>query len=107
MHALNRTPSSARADATIWASRMSWKGRTFDSRRDLTFSEIHRRVAWGIVGLLPGQATYCILVVSRCVARADLAKGPSGRAVASRPPRPGKNALAHHDLTLSMQSVEG
>src|SRR5512142_1372719 len=33
---------------------MSWKGRTFDSRRDLTFSEIHRRVAWGIVGLLDG-----------------------------------------------------
>src|SRR5512132_871669 len=54
MHALKRTPSSARADATIWASRMSWKGRTFDSRRDLTFSEIHRRVAWGIVGLLDG-----------------------------------------------------
>src|SRR5512135_722097 len=54
MHAWNRTPSSARADATIWASRMSWKGRTFDSRRDLTFSEIHRRVAWGMVGLLGG-----------------------------------------------------
>src|SRR5512135_2006210 len=54
MHAWNRTPSSARADATIWASRMSWKGRTFDSRREVTFSEIHRRVAWGIVGLLDG-----------------------------------------------------
>src|SRR5271157_582289 len=37
-------------------SRMSRNGRTFDSLSDLTFSEIHRRVAWGIVGLLAGTA---------------------------------------------------
>src|SRR5437763_1223584 len=48
------TPSAARADATILASRISWKGRTLDSRRDLTFSEIHLRVAWDTVGLLIG-----------------------------------------------------
>src|SRR5512147_1469149 len=54
MQALKVTPSSAKADLTIWASRMSWKGRTFDSRRDLTFSEIQRRVAWGMAGLLDG-----------------------------------------------------
>jgi hypothetical protein len=32
---------------------MSWKGRTFDSRRDLTISEFQRRVGWDTVGL-PG-----------------------------------------------------
>src|SRR5271157_1514357 len=37
-------------------SRMSRNGRTFDSLSELTFSEIHRRVAWGIVGLLAGTA---------------------------------------------------
>ena len=48
------TPSAASAASTISASRMSWKGRTFDSRRDLTFSEIHLRVDWDTVGLLVG-----------------------------------------------------
>src|SRR5512135_3387114 len=54
MQALKVTPSSAKADLTMSASRMSWKGRTFDSRRDLTFSEIQRRVVWDTVGLLAG-----------------------------------------------------
>src|SRR3954453_7524848 len=54
MRSLKVTPSSASAVSTVWASRMSWKGRTFDSRRDWTFFEIHRRVDWGIVGLLAG-----------------------------------------------------
>src|SRR5271157_2147763 len=35
-------------------SRMSRNGRTSDSWSDLTFSEIHRRVAWGMVVLLAG-----------------------------------------------------
>src|SRR5258705_12616810 len=46
------TPSASKADLTIVPSRMSWKGRTFDSRRVLTFSRIHFRVAWDIDGLL-------------------------------------------------------
>src|SRR5512135_2206839 len=54
MQALKVTPSSAKADLTMSASRISWKGRTFDSRRDLTFSEIQRRVVWDTVGLLAG-----------------------------------------------------
>src|SRR5205823_12921848 len=48
------TPASAKAAWTMSASRISWKGRTFDSRRDLTFSEIQRRVEWDTVGLLAG-----------------------------------------------------
>src|SRR5512143_2924007 len=54
MQVLKVTPSSAKADLTMSASRISWKGRTFDSRRDLTFSEIQRRVVWDTVGLLAG-----------------------------------------------------
>ena len=55
---------------------MSWKGRTSDSRRDRTSSEIHRRVDWGIVGLLaetgldrestnrcPKEADTCLFLV--------------------------------------------
>ena len=51
---LNVTPAAASAELTIAASRISEKGRTFDCGSDLTFSEIHRRVAWGMVGLLAG-----------------------------------------------------
>src|SRR5208337_2634784 len=54
MRCLNVTPAAASAELTIAASRISEKGRTFDSLSDLTFSEIHRRVAWGMVGLLAG-----------------------------------------------------
>src|SRR5271165_1133809 len=54
MRCLNVTPAAASAELTIAASRISEKGRTFDSLNDLTFSEIHRRVAWGMVGLLAG-----------------------------------------------------
>src|SRR3954453_22850225 len=35
---------------------MSSKGRIWKSRRDPTFSEIQRRVAWDTVGLLSGQS---------------------------------------------------
>src|SRR3954468_12710637 len=48
------TPSAAKAASTRWASRMSWKGRTFDSWRDRTFCEIHLRVDWDTVGLRVG-----------------------------------------------------
>src|SRR5271166_6588962 len=54
MRSLNVTPAEASAELTISASRMSEKGRTFDCGSDLTFSEIHRRVAWGMVCLLAG-----------------------------------------------------
>src|SRR5208283_5121344 len=54
MRCLNVTPAAASAELTIAASRISEKGRTFDSLSDSTFSEIHRRVAWGMVGLLAG-----------------------------------------------------
>src|SRR5208283_5218801 len=54
MRCLNVTPAAASAELTIAASRISEKGRTFDCGSDLTFSEIHRRVAWGMVGLLAG-----------------------------------------------------
>src|SRR4051812_36849200 len=54
MQALKRTPSSARAALTMRASRMSWKGRTSESRSDRTLSAIQRRVVWDIVGLLVG-----------------------------------------------------
>ena len=41
---LKAIPSASTADWNILASRRSWNGRTFDSRRDWTFSTIHRRV---------------------------------------------------------------
>src|SRR6516164_10026496 len=52
MRSLNVTCSAASAATTRWRSRMSWKGRVFDSPSDLTVAEIRRRVLWGIVGLL-------------------------------------------------------
>src|SRR5512144_778394 len=55
MRSLKVTPSSASADLTMSASRISWNGRTSDSWSDLTSFEIHRRVAWGMVGLLAGR----------------------------------------------------
>jgi hypothetical protein len=56
MQVLKVTPSSASAASTMPASRMSWKGRRSDSRRDRTLSAIQRRVEWGTVGLLVGGA---------------------------------------------------
>ena len=53
------------------ASRMSWKGRTFDSRRDWTFSEIHRRVDWDIVGLLAGTGLDRV-ITNPCPREADI-----------------------------------
>src|SRR4051812_32342426 len=50
---------------------MSWKGRTFDSRRDRTFSEIHLRVDWDTVGLLVGTGLDRA-ITNRCPREADV-----------------------------------
>src|SRR5271165_2404392 len=71
MRCLNVTPAAASAELTIAASRISEKGRTFDSWSDLTFSEIHRRVAWGMVGLLAGQQLDCA-ITNPCPKETDI-----------------------------------
>src|SRR5208282_3555869 len=71
MRCLNVTPAEASAELTIAASRISEKGRTFDCGSDLTFSEIHRRVAWDMVGLLVGQELQ-IATTNPCPIEADI-----------------------------------
>src|SRR4051795_3517908 len=55
IRSLKPTPEEATAASTISASRTSSNGRASDRCSDLTLSRIHRRVAWGMVGLLDGR----------------------------------------------------
>src|SRR5208282_5634097 len=95
MRCLNVTPAEASAELTIAASRISEKGRTFDCGSDLTFSEIHRRVAWDMVGLLVGQELQ-IATTNPCPIEADICLSQFAQSTYGFP-----SAIRISDLNLS------